>query len=101
MASGQKNSALIEKDHAQIRTESGLRPPKASLDLPTYPMMRVPASKKKGHVFGSMKTLIFSRCASGLYGARWLTPLQLGRKVELGLSVDPLEPCTRPKKIVF
>jgi len=51
--------------------------------------------------FGSIKTLIFSRCASGLYGARWLTPLQLGRKVELGLSADPLEPCTRPKKIVF
>jgi hypothetical protein len=41
---------LIEKDHAQIRTESGLRPPKASLDLPTYPLMRVLTSKNCLHV---------------------------------------------------
>jgi hypothetical protein len=51
--------------------------------------------------FGSMKTLIFSRCASGLYGARWLTPLQLGRKVELGLSADPLDLRPRSKKSVI
>ena len=35
------------KYHAQIRAKSGWKPPKASLDPPTHPMLGVPASKKK------------------------------------------------------
>ena len=37
----------IRKNHLRKRKESRLKPPKSPLDLPTYPLMRVPASKKK------------------------------------------------------
>ena len=40
-----KSWSSFRKMHARNRTESRLRPQKSPLDLPTYPLMRVPASK--------------------------------------------------------